>query len=167
MAGSRAYGQALGEGVGAADMAGKPATSNAMGLASVFADLREGASFIVHDKGLLSLMILVMLTMLLFMPATSLSPLMTYQHFGGDGFQASLVEAVFGAGLLVGSAVVMVWGAGKKNVPLIVGSGVVLGLALAACGLLDDDQFPLFAVLIGAVAAAMGFFNAPAMFLMR
>lgn len=167
VAGSRVDGRALSEGFEAFGMAGEPAASNATGFASVFADLREGASFIVHDKGLLSLMILIMVTMLLFMPAASLSPLMTYQHFGGDGFQASLVEAVFGVGLLVGSAVVMVWGGGKKNVPLIIGSGVVLGLALAACGLLNGNQFPLFAVLIGVVAAATGFFNAPIMPIMQ
>ena len=130
---------------------------------SVFAELREGATFIYKDKGLRSLMLLIMFTMLLFMPVASLDPLMVYEHFKGDGFQASLVEAVFGIGLLIGSAVILVWGGGTKRIPLVIVSGIVLGLALAACGFLQSDQFPLFAVLVGATAAAIGFYNAPIM----
>lgn len=131
--------------------------------ASVLTDLKEGALFIMHDKGLFRLMILVMVTMLLFMPASSLSPLMTYDHFGGDGYQASIVEAAFGIGLLVGSVAIFVWGGGKRLVPIIVCSGVMLGLAIAACGLLRADQFPLFVVLVGLAAVGMGGFNAPIM----
>ncbi|CCY06452.1 putative uncharacterized protein [Eggerthella sp. CAG:1427] len=130
---------------------------------SVFAELREGATFIYKDKGLRSLMLLIMFTMLLFMPVASLDPLMVYEHFKGDGFQASLVEAVFGIGLLIGSAVILVWGGGTKRIPLVIVSGIVLGLALAACGFLQSDQFPLFAVLVGVTAAAIGFYNAPIM----
>lgn len=130
---------------------------------SVFAELREGATFIYKDKGLRSLMLLIMFTLLLFMPVASLDPLMVYEHFKGDGFQASLVEAVFGIGLLIGSAVILVWGGGTKRIPLVIVSGIVLGLALAACGFLQSDQFPLFAVLVGVTAAAIGFYNAPIM----
>lgn len=130
---------------------------------SVFAELREGATFIYKDKGLRSLMLLIMFTMLLFMPVASLDPLMVYEHFKGDGFQASLVEAVFGIGLLLGSAVILVWGGGSKHIPLIIVSGIVLGLALAACGFLQSDQFHLFAVLVGIAAAAIGCYNAPIM----
>lgn len=141
----------------------KANTSPSNDHGSVFAELKEGATFIYKDKGLRSLMLLIMFTMLLFMPVASLDPLMVYEHFKGDGFQASLVEAVFGIGLLLGSAVILVWGGGSKHIPLIIVSGVVLGLALAACGFLQSDQFPLFAVLVGIAAAAIGCYNAPIM----
>lgn len=141
----------------------KANTSTSNDHDSVFAELKEGATFIYKDKGLRSLMLLIMFTMLLFMPVASLDPLMVYEHFKGDGFQASLVEAVFGIGLLLGSAVILAWGGGSKHVPLIIVSGIVLGLALAACGFLQSDQFPLFAVLVGIAAAAIGCYNAPIM----
>lgn len=112
-------------------------------------------------------MVLVMLTMLLLMPASSLSPLMTYQHFDGTGWHASLVEAVFGIGLLAGSAAIMAWGGGKRLASVMTLSGVVLGLALACCGLLRPDQFPLFAALNGVVAAAIGCYNAPILPIMQ
>lgn len=141
----------------------KANTSPSNDHGSVFAELKEGATFIYKDKGLRSLMLLIMFTMLLFMPVASLDPLMVYEHFKGDGFQASLVEAVFGIGLLLGSAVILVWGGGSKHIPLIIVSGIVLGLALAACGFLQSDQFHLFAVLVGIAAAAIGCYNAPIM----
>lgn len=141
----------------------KANTSPSNDHGSVFAELKEGATFIYKDKGLRSLMLLIMFTMLLFMPVASLDPLMVYEHFKGDGFQASLVEAVFGIGLLIGSAVILVWGGGSKHIPLIIVSGIVLGLALAACGFLQSDQFHLFAVLVGIAAAAIGCCNAPIM----
>ncbi len=134
---------------------------------SVLADLREGASFVLHDRGLRSLMLFVMATMLLLMPASSLAPLMTYQHFGGDGYQASLVEAVFGVGMLAGSAVAFAWGGKRRLAPVIIASGAATGLALAGCGLLQHDQFPLFAVLMGVAAAALGCYNAPILPIMQ
>lgn len=133
----------------------------ASGSTSILDDMREGVSFVLGDAGLRGLMVLIMLTMLLFMPASSLSPLMVYQHFGGDGWQASIVEAAFGVGLLVGSAVMMVWGGGRRPVLVVVASGVALGAVLACCGLLRPSQFTLYVVLMGLAAAAIGCYNAP------
>ena len=121
----------------------------------------------MRDAGLRNLMLLVMATMLLFMPAGSLTPLMTYQHFGGDGWQASIVEATFGAGLLAGSAIMAVWGGGKRRVAALAVSGVALGAAIAGCGLLAPSMFPAFAALMGIAAAAMGCFNAPLLPIMQ
>lgn len=134
---------------------------------SVLSEMKQGAHFIFKDKSLRNLMLLVMITMLLFMPVSSLVPLMTYEHFKGDGFQASLVEAVFGIGLLLGSAAILIWGGGSKRIPLIVISGIVLGLALATCGFLQPNQFPLFVILVGISAAAIGCYNAPIMPLLQ
>ena len=75
-----------------------PQAASAAAASTVLEDLREGITVIMRDAGLRNLMLLVMVTMLLFMPAGSLTPLMTYQHFGGDGWQASIVEATFGIG---------------------------------------------------------------------
>lgn len=135
--------------------------------AGVLADLREGAAFVLRDKGLRSLMLLIMVTMLLFMPASSLSPLMTYGFFGGDGYAASLVEAVFGVGMLVGSVVVFVRGGGKRQVPVVLASGAVIGLCFVACGLLQPGHFAFFAALMGLAAAAIGCLNAPVLPLMQ
>lgn len=144
-----------------------PQAASAAAASTVLEDLREGITVIMRDAGLHNLMLLVMVTMLLFMPAGSPTPLMTYQHFGGNGWQASIVEATFGVGLLVGSALMAVWGGGKRRVAVLVVSGVALGAAIAGCGLLAPGMFPAFAVLMGVAAAAMGCFNAPLLPIMQ
>ena len=77
------------------------ARSDAPSSAGVTADLRDGAAAIAHDRPVAALLVMVMLAMLLFLPLGTLSPLMTYDWFGGGGFAASLVEAAAGIGLLV------------------------------------------------------------------
>ncbi len=128
---------------------------------SVIADLREGVSLVLQDKGIRNLTLMVMITMLLIMPSASLSPLMIYQNFGGDGWMASLIEGIFGLGLLVGSAIILIWGGGSKHTRIIVLSGIVFGLAFASCGLLKSNQFLLYAIFIGIAAAALGCYNSP------
>lgn len=74
------------------------------------ADMREGWQALRSARGLFLLMVLVTLGMVSFGPMGSLYPLMTYGHFGGDGFMAAIAEATFAGGLLAGSLVLMAWG---------------------------------------------------------
>lgn len=67
---------------------------------------------------------------------------MTYQHFGGDGYAASLAEAAFGVGMLVGSGVLIAWGGGKRLAGLIAVAAVIVGAATAACGFLPPRRLP-------------------------
>lgn len=133
----------------------------------VLADMQEGFRVIGGDKPIKMLLAMVMAAMLLFLPLGTLSPLMTYDWFGGDGFAASIVEAAAGVGLLVGSVAMLAWGGGKRLVPILIVAGCVIGLACIACGLLPSDAFPLFACLIGLVFAATAAFNAPVIPLMQ
>lgn len=133
----------------------------APGVRGVLLDLRGGVRLVFCDRSLRTLMLLVTASMLLFMPLAVLSPMMTYEVFKGDGYQASLVEAVYGIALLAGSVAVMAWGGGKRKVPVILGAGVVMGAALMACGFLREGMFPAYAALIGVSAMMVGFYNSP------
>ena len=133
----------------------------------VMVDLREGLSAIMSDAGMRALLGMAMVAMLLFLPLSTLSPLMTYDWFGGDGFAASLVEAAGGIGLLVGSVAMMAWGGGKKLVRVLVMAGVAIGACCIICGLLPRDGFSAFTVVIGAAMAAVAAFNAPVIPLMQ
>lgn len=127
----------------------------------VISDFREGITVFRSNKGLKGVLLLTMIAMLLFLPLGTLSPLMTYGWFGGDGFQTSLVEAVAAIGLLIGSAFMFIWGGGKKLVNILIASGVAIGIACIACGLLPQNAFPAFVVLFGVIMAATAMFNAP------
>ena len=134
---------------------------------TVAGDLREGLAIIADDKAIRSLLAMVAVAMLLFLPLGTLSPLMTYDWFGGDGFAASAVEAAAGIGMLVGSAGMLVWGGGKRLVPVLVGAGLAIGAGCILCGMLPQGAFPVFVGLIGFIFAATALFNAPVIPLMQ
>lgn len=133
----------------------------------VVSDLAEGVRLVRGDGGLRGLMAMTVTAMMIFAPLGTLYPLMTYGVFGGTGYDASVVEAVSGLGLMVGSVVVFAWGGGRRPVRLIVVSAAVMAAAVAACGLLQPGQFWLFALLTGVVGCAMGAYNAPVLPLMQ
>ena len=80
----------------------------------VLANLRDGWRAIAKTRGLVLLIGGVTIGMMIFGPLSAVFPLMTYQHFGGDGYAASLAEAAFGVGMLVGSGILIAWGGGKR-----------------------------------------------------
>lgn len=129
----------------------------------VFANLRDGWRAIAHTRGLVLLIAGVTVGMMIFGPLSAVFPLMTYQHFGGDGYAASLVEAAFGVGMLVGSGILIAWGGGKRLAGLIAVAAVVVGATTAACGLLPPDGFAGFIALVVVMAVACAWFNGPTM----
>ncbi len=133
----------------------------------VVADMREGLMAIGANRGIRALLILVVAAMLLFLPLGTLSPLMTYDWFDGDGFQASIVEAAAGIGLLLGSVVMFVWGGGKRLVPVLAVAGIVLGGCCIICSLLPHEAFPAFVGLIVVIFGATAALNAPVLPLMQ
>jgi MFS transporter, DHA3 family, macrolide efflux protein len=127
----------------------------------VVLDLKEGARALSSNRGLLVLMLGIVIGMMAYGPLDSLLPLMVAEHFGGDGYLASLVAAVFGIGMLLGSIVLMVRGGERHLVGIIVGAASIVGGATLVAGLLPQDCFAGFVVAIGVLAMACAGFNGP------
>ena len=134
---------------------------------SVAKDLAHGLSILRGEPGIKPLLLLVVVAMLLFLPLGTLSPLMTYNWFGGDGYAASGVEAAAGIGLLIGSLFMLVWGGGKRLVPVLVVAGMAIGAGCIAAGLLPQSGFFAFVGIIALIFAATAVFNAPILPLMQ
>lgn len=123
-------------------------------------DLKEGWRALSTDRGLFRLTVLVTLAMVAFGPMSSLYPLMTYGHFGGDGYAASVVESVFAAGMLAGSALVMIWP--PKRLALMVAIACsAFGALSSASGLLPSSMLWAFAILCAFMGMVCAWFNAP------
>lgn len=131
------------------------------GSGGVLRDMGEGLSCVLRDAGVRTLMLVEMVGLALLMPLGSLEPLMVYGVFGGDSWAASLVEAAFGLGLLVGSGVAIAATKARRKVPIVLASGVAMGIAVAACGLLPASGYPAFAALFGFAGAGAGVYAAP------
>ncbi len=127
----------------------------------VLANLRDGWRAVAKTRGLVLLWTMVTLAMVVFSPLSAVFPLMTFDHFGGDGYAASIVEAAFGVGMLVGSGILMAWGGGKRLALLVAVASVVAGATTAACGLLPSDGFVGFVALVAVMAVACSWFNGP------
>ena len=132
-----------------------------------WASLKEGAFMLADQRGLLVLVIGVSLGMLAYGPIDSLLPLMVYSHFGGDGFAASLLAAVMGIGLLVGSLVLMVVNPQRKLTRIITVAAFVVGAGALVSGLIPEGGYWPFVVCIGVLAIACAWFNAPLMTLLQ
>jgi DHA3 family macrolide efflux protein-like MFS transporter len=129
--------------------------------------LKEGAVALAEQRGLLVLVVGVSLGMLAYGPIDSLLPLMVYSHFGGDGFAASLLSAVMGVGLLVGSVILMVVNPQNKLTRIIVVAAFVVGAGALVSGMIPEDGYWAFVVCIGILAVACAWFNAPLMTLLQ
>lgn len=129
----------------------------------VLANLRDGWRAVAKTRGLVVLIGGVTVGMMIFGPLSAMCPLMTFNHFGGNGYDASIVEAAFGIGMLAGSMILMVWGGGRHLAGLIAVAAVIVGACTAVCGLLPPDGFPVFVLMMGAMAVACAWFNGPLM----
>ena len=134
---------------------------------NAWGELKEGISYIRADKGLLQLFVVVTILMIVSMPVGSLFPLMTYDVFNGTGYQASLIEAVWGVGMLVGSVLLLVFGGVKRLMILVFVSGMGVGITVMLCGLLNESQFVIFVILTWIMAFAMSLFSGPIMPIMQ
>jgi DHA3 family macrolide efflux protein-like MFS transporter len=100
--------------------------------------------------------------------------LLVSKHFGGDATQLSLLEAVAGAGIVVGGLGLSVWGGFRRRIFTTMMGAVVLGLGFVVLGLTPGNLFwmalvstfvvglmipmvdgPIMAILQGTVEPAM------------
>lgn len=125
------------------------------------ASLKAGFATLSADRGLLILCGIVMAIMAMYTGINSLFPLMTYDHFHGDGYAASLIEGIYGAFSLVGIAILFIWGGGKRLLRVVALSGTFSGIILIATGLLSPSMFFWFAVLTAISGVVESMYNGP------
>ena len=127
----------------------------------VLREMRDGLAAIREKKGMTSFFVFVAVACGFIMPMAALFPLMTVQHFGGDGFSAALIEAIWGACFLAGTIILGIWGGGKRLTMIIRCSLGFCGLIALLCGLLPSDGFWWFFALTGLLAIFEVLFDTP------
>lgn len=128
---------------------------------SVLREMKAGVQEVRQHKGLGELMgISVMVTFIL-MPVATLFPLMTVNHFGGNTYQMSLVEIVWGSGMLLGGIILGIWKIKTRKVILINISYLVLGLYMLLSGCLPPEDFAVFVILTAIGGISAPFYNSP------
>lgn len=134
---------------------------------SVLKDMTEGFRVIIKNKGISRLMIIEILVTFFIMPIVVLLPLMTLQNFSGTAYQVSLIEVLFGIGMLGGGVLLGVWNPKIRKVILISCSYFFIGVTIALCGLLPKDGYVIYAALTVIQGITVPFFSGPFTTLMQ
>ncbi len=129
----------------------------------VLGEMKAGAKVLLANHPLVAVTYSVLLCTLIYVPLGSLYPLMTSEHFQGTAGQASVVEFVFAAGMLVSALIIGAFGAIKRKFFTISMSLVLLGTVFGLSGLLPQGAFWWFVVLCFWMGFVGNFFNVPYM----
>lgn len=121
-------------------------------------EIKEGLKAIFYNKGMAWLFVCDVSAMFFIIPISALYPLMTLNHFGGNTYQMSLIETIWGVGMLLGGALIGLNMMKNFNkVFLIAVMCIVDGLAFLFTGLLPGNGFVFFVAFtaVSGVAAAI------------
>jgi len=83
---------------------------------TVWLDIKAGFRYVLGWPGLLIVGLMTVGINFTIIPAFSLLPLMVKEYFGGSAIQLSWVESAMGIGMLVGGALLGLWGGFKTKI---------------------------------------------------
>lgn len=126
-------------------------------FAQAWNDLKVGFKAILDNKGLTWLFAYSTVGLFCIMPVAVLFPLLTLQYFGGGKWEMSIIEMVWGIGMLVGGSVLGIFKPNIRKVVMINAVNIVLGISLALSGIIPSHTFWIFVGLttIGGMAATI------------
>src|SRR5690606_11074054 len=135
----------------------KEQTAQASGVRQVLHDIALGIRAVTSNRGISWLFGLSILATFCIMPVAVLFPLLTLQHFGGGKFEMSVIEVVWGVGMLVGGALLGIFRPTINKIVIINGMHILLGLSLAGSGALPPSGFIPFVALtvFGGIAGSV------------
>jgi len=132
-----------------------------------FTDLVEGVRYVATHRLIRWLLVLFGVIFLLTVAPSYLTPLMIVRSFGGEFFgldevaKLAVNELAFSVGMLLGGAVIAIWGGTKNKVIMIVVSSVAFGILSVGLGL--STNLIVFFAFMFLVGLAVPFFSTPAM----
>ena len=123
----------------------------------VLRDISLAITAVTKNKGLSYMFFFSILATFCIMPVAVLFPLLTLQHFGGGKFEMSIIEVAWGVGMLAGGGLLGIFKPTINKIVILNGMHILLGISLAASGLLPLNAFIFFIILtaIGGVAASI------------
>jgi len=119
------------------------ATAAGGGWNSIWADMREGLSYVWHWRGLLMICVMAMVVNFLFAPAFVLTPILVTRHFGGQALELGWMNSSWGLGLVLGGLILSAWSGFRRRIVTTMVGAVGMGLGATITGLTPPTAFPL------------------------
>ena len=120
-------------------------------------EAKEALTEVRAQSGLSWLFVLSIIATFFIMPVGVLFPLMTLNHYSGNAYQISLVEAAWGIGALLGGAFLGIKKFKLNEISLINWMYILLGITFLLSGVLPVSGYPLFVGLtaIGGISGSL------------
>jgi DHA3 family macrolide efflux protein-like MFS transporter len=119
---------------------------------SYWDDLKAGVKYVYSWKGLLVILGMATLLNMVLTPAFSFLPLLISKHFGLGAMELGLLDSTFGIGIIVGGALLGIWGGFKRKIYTTMVGLMGIGIGTLGLGLIGEDGFYIalvFAVIMG------------------
>ncbi len=126
----------------------------------VWRDLKSGFQEIHQKKGVYLMFVYSVIATFCIMPIAVLFPLLTIEHFKGGKFEMSVIEIIWGIGMLCGGGLLGIWKPKIRKIVIINCMHILLGITFALSGWIPSTQFLLFVVLTGIGGLGASIFSA-------
>lgn len=126
----------------------------------VLRELKDGCNAVLRNRGLSFLFLYAMLITFFIMPAAIMFPLLTIGHYHGGKWEMSLIEIVWGIGMLVGGSVLGIFKVKASKILLINSMHLTLGLTFVLCGAFPSGWFAGFVLATTFGGLALSIFSA-------
>ncbi len=118
-------------------------TGDAAATLTVWDDMREGLRYVWNRPGLRMMFFLPPLLKITLMPAISLIPILITQHFGGEAVELGWMNAIWGAGMVLGGLLLSAWGGFRRHIVTSLLGLIGVGIGSLIVGLAPATAFGL------------------------
>ncbi|WP_426789930.1 MFS transporter [Sphingobacterium sp. WOUb80] len=137
-----------------------PKSGNKPSIPVVLKELKEGMNAIYQNKGLGILFLYAMVATFCIMPVAIMFPLLTIGHYGGGKWEMSVIEIIWGVGMLVGGSFLGLAKVSVSKVVLVNSMHIALGVTFAISGWFPSSWFIPFVIMTGIGGVSMSIFSA-------
>ncbi len=110
---------------------------------SILGDLAESFRYLRSWKGALIIISMFSVVNFLITPAITFFNLLTLYHFGQGPYEAALIDAIAGIGMIVGGIALGIWGGTKRKIVTGMGAMAIAGGGVLFIGILPPGGFLL------------------------
>lgn len=132
---------------------------------SYFQDIREGFVYVNRHPFVKQFFIFCAFFFIMAAPVAFLTPLQVTRSFGEEVWRLTAIEVTFSLGMMLGGALIAVWGGFKNKIYTMTLSCAAMGALTLALGV--TPIFWLYLVFMGLVGVTMPLFNTPSMVLLQ
>lgn len=131
------------------------------GKRSFWQDFGAGLRYMWGWQGLVIIAVMAAVVNLLLNPTHFLLPVLVTGHFGGGVVEVGWAEAAYSLGVVIGSAVLSVWGGTERRMATMLVGLSCVGVGTLAIGLIPASAFALLIAAMLFVGVMLPLFNGP------